>query len=27
VARGCGLLLEDQHLLDDVSLPSTDRMA
>ncbi len=27
VARGCGLLLEDQRLLDDVSLPSTDRMA
>jgi rod shape-determining protein MreB len=27
VARGCGLLLEDQHLLEDVSLPSTDRMA
>lgn len=26
VARGCGLLLDDQRLLDDVSLPSTDRM-
>jgi rod shape-determining protein MreB len=27
VARGCGILLEDERLLEDVSLPSTDRMS
>lgn len=27
VARGCGTLLDEQRLLEDVSLPSTDRMA
>jgi len=27
VARGCGILLDDERLLEDVSLPSTDRMS